>query len=470
MSHTNSLTILKSPPKLKYKKVLLTTAKKPELGTTALHFGDFRPPLGLGFIAKVLEQNGIEVKIVDNYVRPKNMSEIIQKFNPDLIGLYIHSPGYYMALDLIDELKNVSSAPLVVGGPHSSLLPETIPAKVDYIVKGEGEYVLLDLCKGIEHTRIIDNSVSGRIIDLNQLCFPDYKHFINEPYNWELDMYKVNAHPVFTMHTSRSCPYRCTFCGVASIWTRRYTYFSAERIVSEIDHLVENYGCQGIYFREDLFTTNRNRVHQMCDLLIKGNYNIVWACESRADITDEALIEKMYKSGCRGLYLGIESGADSSLNKKKKDLDTRTMRQFFKATKKVGLATYATFCMGTPGETDEEIQKSEEFILEVSPTVVDRFAYLGLPKSEDYETLLKTKDYYHIDSAGIIYTDRYYELAHKLYHSNDQRLYFLQQQRKFLEENKGKLSPKELASHRFAPLDPQVHKITSSTHNEYKAI
>ena len=149
--------------------------------------------------------------------------------------------------------------------------------------------------------------------------FPNYEHFINMPYNWKFDMYGIEDTPIFTMHTSRSCPYRCSFCGVAAIWTRKWTSFSAERIVKEIDHYVEKYGCKGIYFREDLFTTDMRRVENMCDLLLQREYKIKWACEARADITNPAILEKMSKSGCIGLYCGIESGSASGLIKKKKD-------------------------------------------------------------------------------------------------------------------------------------------------------
>ena len=114
--------------------------------------------------------------------------------------------------------------------------------------------------------------------------------------------------------------YRCSFCGVAAIWTRKWTSFTAERIVKEIDHYVEKYGCKGIYFREDLFTTDMRRVENMCDLLLQREYKIKWACEARADITNPAILEKMSKSGCIGLYCGIESGSATGLLKKKKDL------------------------------------------------------------------------------------------------------------------------------------------------------
>lgn len=458
---------MKSPRK----KIMLTAARMPAMGTTALHYGDLRPPMGLGYITAFLERHGHEVLICDNYLAPLNMSKQIRDFKPDIIGLYMHSPGYYSACDLIEEINAAApNIPLVAGGPHASLQPDNVPAAVDYVVTGEGEHAMLDLAEGWRpERRVIDNAKTERIKNLDDYPFPNYDHFIGKNYNWGFDLYGVANTPVFTMHTSRSCPYRCTFCGVAAIWTRKWTRFSAERIVKEIDLYVARYGCQGIYFREDLFTTDLRRVETMCDMLLERDYKIVWACETRADITDERVVEKMAKSGCVGAYCGIESGSASGLLKKKKDLTKDTMRAFFKFTKRYGINVYGTFCMGTPTETEDELKETDEFIAEVQPYTVDRFAYLALPRSEDSEFVEKNKLHYHKDSAGILYTERFNELAHRLFDPNDQRLYFLKQQRKFLAENRGKMSEAELADHRFPAMPRELLETArSSTNNEFR--
>ena len=211
---------------------------------------------------------------------------------------------------------------------------------------------------------------------------------------------------------------------VDAIWTRRYTYFSAKKIVEEIDHYVDKYGIDGIYFREDLFTANHKRLREVCDLLIERPYSINWACEARADITDKGLIEKMYEIGCRGMYLGVESGNDEGL-KKKKGFRFKYDEDFFKHANEIDLATYATFCIGTPGETEAEINATEDFIEEVKPTPYDKFAYLGLlRKKSGLPHLLATNDYYHIDAGKIVYSDTFYEMAHRLYDEKDQKAVF----------------------------------------------
>ena len=143
------------------------------------------------------------------------------------------------------------------------------------------------------------------------------------------------------------------------------------------------------------------------------------------------------------------------------------MRQFFGHVNEIGLPTYATFCIGTPGETEEEITATERFIEEIKPTTYDKFAYLGLPKSADYARLLETNDYYHIDAGKIVYSERFFEMAHRLYSSDDPRLYFLKQQKQFLAENKGVLSSYELENFRIPPMDTSEAQSLSSSSIDY---
>ena len=143
------------------------------------------------------------------------------------------------------------------------------------------------------------------------------------------------------------------------------------------------------------------------------------------------------------------------------------MRTFFSLTKKVGINVYATFCIGTPNETEEEVSATMAFVEEVKPYVMDQFAFLALPRSSDSIYIEENNLFYHKDSAGILYTDRFYELAHRMYGLEDQRVYFLEQQKKFLEENKGKISDEELADHRFSPMPSDLF-VKSITENEYK--
>ncbi len=412
------------------KRVLLFTPKRPPFGTTPLHYGDFRPPLGLGFLATYLEQYGHDVRIVDHYLEEQNTVASMELFDPDFIGIYTHSGAYPQVLELIEEIRQITKKPIICGGPHATVLPETIPATVNHIVIGEGEIALLDIVEGRESNRVVQRLP---IQDLDSLPWPSYKYFIDKPYNFKMSLGtygpQMEEEPVFTMNTSRGCPYECTFCGVRSIWGKTVRYFSAERIVEEIENLISNYGANGIYFREDHFTLNPKRTEAFCDLVLRKGIKIPWACESRVDaIQDETLMEKIAEAGCRGFYVGVESGSQKVLDLMKKGVTIEQIKRFFALARNAGIKTYSTFCMGIPGETDEDREATDRLIEEIQPDSVDQFAYMGIPKSRIYEELLKNKQYYHKDSSGFIYTEESKRLAKVLYDKESTQLAFLENQ------------------------------------------
>lgn len=418
------------------KKVLLFTSKRLPFGTSPLHYGDFRPSLGLGFLAAYLEKYGHKVQIIDHYIEEQNTEVVINKFAPHFIGIYTNSAAYLTVLELIEEIRRITDVPIICGGPHATILPESLPDTVNHIVIGEGEIALLDIIEGRENARIVQRPQIG---DLDSLPWPSYKHFIDKPYNFKMDIHaygpKIEVEPVLTMNTSRGCPYRCTFCGVSFIWARGYRYFSAENVVEEIEKLVANYGAKAIYFREDNFTLNRQRLEKFCDLMIERKIPVHWVCESRVDaIQDEKLMEKVFLSGCRGFYVGVESGSQRVLDLMKKDVTVDQIRVFFKLCRNAGIRTYATFCMGIPGETDDDRAETERLIEEIEPDSTDRFAYIGIPKSPLYQYILENKLYYYIDRSGFLYTEEGKNLSKILYPKGDSRVVFLENQEKMLKQ------------------------------------
>jgi len=410
------------------KKLLLMTPPPPPFGTSPMHYGDNRPPLGLGFLAAYIEQFGHDVKIVDNFIYNYDIKNEIDNFQPDFIGIYVNTTSYLMALELIKNIRKYASVPIICGGPHATILPATLEKYVDYLVVGEGEIGLKEILEGRVRDRIIRK---GFISELDTLPWPDYRHFISEPYNWRLDLYKENIEPVFTMNTSRGCPFRCEFCAVESIWGKKYRIFSAEKIIGEVEYLINKYGIKGIYFREDNFTCDRKRLIKFCELIEEKRIKFKWTCETRADL-DEKFVDRLSKIGCVGFYIGVESGSQKVLDLMNKNIKVEQIKNFFKVCRRAGIKTYATICYGTLGETEDDREITERFLLEINPDAIDRFAYLGVPGSSHYEYIRKNKLYYHMDESGFIYTDAFKEITLKLYPESDGRVQFLKRQTKML--------------------------------------
>jgi radical SAM superfamily enzyme YgiQ (UPF0313 family) len=426
------------------KKVLLLTPPCPQPGQSPLHAGDCRPPQGLGFIAAYLQQAGHETKIVDLYqfdraVLTKNACVVqedtaknlnidlagqIEDFRPDYIGMYIHTMSYYKACELGQYLKDTyPNIILICGGPHPTVLPRTVPSCFDHVVIGAGEIIALEIVEG----RVNERIVRGIEVDnLDELCWPNYDWFIDKPYNWGLDIFGCSGCKILPLSTSRGCPYSCTFCGVKKICGNRYSCVSAGTLFQKVVQLRNKYQLDGFYFREDNFTANTYRLHRFCDLLMGHDDKIVWAAESRVRELSAELIEKMARSGCVGLYIGVESGSPRMLEHIKKQETIEDFLEKFPLLHRAGIKTYTTWMVGLPTETQEDRQQNDVLMQQLKPDACDRFVYIGIPKSEIYEYLDAEKAYEFKEPNGIIYPRGYLSLSQELYGKDDPRHIYVQ--------------------------------------------
>jgi len=464
------------------RRVLLLTAPRPRPNYTPLHFGDNRAPQGLGYVAAYLEKFGHEVKIVDLYTFTWKYRDIVREvespwrrhkdtlsgrnwartmegdlktveghsrggfaqnnsdgtmevgtdleaeinsFRPDFVGMYVHSMSFDTAIELAHALKrDYPDIPLMCGGPHPSVLPETIPATFDHVVVGEGETAVLDIVEG----RIRDRVVQGmRVVEMDELPWPNLDHFWDKPYNWGLKLYgHEEIHPTVSLNTSRGCGHFCTYCGVAAVSGKRFRHITADRIFEHICRLQDKYGARGIYFREDNFTISMKRVMALCDLFLSHGLDIKWTCESRVDNLKPEHIEKMARSGCVGLYIGTESGSDRVLQIMRKGESTRDYLEKFPILRANGISQYTTWVYGVPGETPEDRRLTERFIDTLAPTRADQFVYMGIPVSPLYQEIIAAKGYEYLDPNGFMYPRGYLGYTRELYGKEDPRIEFVE--------------------------------------------
>jgi len=376
-----------------------------------------RPPIGVGFLISVLRQAGHEVFFIDNFLQPSDFLETdyLQQKRIDCVGIYSDTVCFRDTLRMLHKLEHLRhthqwTGKIIVGGPHTSVAVHTIPDFVDYVVQGEGERAILD---------IVSNKVSERIVkyprvqNLDELPMPAWDYFVNLPYNWGSDFF--SDRPVFTMNTSRGCPFRCRFCSVGSVWHRKYTFFSAERVISDIEYVIEHYGAKGIYFREDNFTVNRKRLKRFCELIIQKGIKISWACESRVSTLTEDIVELMSGAGAKGLYIGVESGSQRILDFLQKDTTVEQIRRVFSWCHKFGIKTAASVVIGVPGETEVDFWETQKLLKEINPTITWFNVFVGIPDSQLRRMVIDNRLYQYIDDRGLVYlqghnnnVDRYY--------------------------------------------------------------
>jgi radical SAM superfamily enzyme YgiQ (UPF0313 family) len=393
---------------------LLTTCAEPVM--SPLYTNEKRPPLGLGFLISVLRRAGHKVFFIDNYLKPSDFLEsgFLQKNRIDVVGIYANTICFDDLISMTSRLtrlreKGAWTGRIVVGGPHPSVAPETIPEEVDHIVIGEGERAVLDLAEGAPD-RIIRSPL---ISDLDSLPPPAWDDFLKLPYQWETEW--MNNRPVFTMNTSRGCPFNCAFCSVKSIWGRTYRTFSVDWIMDHLDYLVRECGARGIYFREDNFTVNSRRVTEFCERLLAKGPDIEWMCETRVDLLDRELVGLMSRAGCRGYYFGVESGSQRLLDFMEKGVTVAQIEEAFSWCREAKIKTYASMVVGVPGETEDDLVASKRLCWKIRPDRMTNNIFVGIPNSQLYGHVLKNNLHSFIDSRGLVYmkghdarVDQYY--------------------------------------------------------------
>ncbi|MCW4030761.1 MAG: B12-binding domain-containing radical SAM protein, partial [Candidatus Bathyarchaeota archaeon] len=360
-------------------------------------------PLGLLYIAAVLDTAGYKVEILDTFMTDfpfrkigdvtevgmpyETIKEEIQRRNPDIVG--IANPFTCQtehAVRVADIVKKVNSSILtVVGGPHVTVVPIEFLEKtkaVDIVVIGEGEYTILDIVHFFEGNKKVSNiqgiayRMDGKVVlnsprpfnkNLDELPYPAYHLVDMEKYlNPERIEYRSFQSRALSMVTSRGCPFNCSFCSVHLHMGKLFRAHSANYVVDHIEYVVNKYRVKTIYFEDDNLTFDIERFEAICDKIIERGINFQWETPNgvRADYLTLDLLKKMKNSGCQSVFVGIESGDQCVLdNIIGKSLKLKKVIKFAEMSKKIGLKTGAFYIIGFPGETKENMRNTVEFAL-----------------------------------------------------------------------------------------------------------
>lgn len=336
------------------------------------------PPLGLGYLAAVLERAGHQVAIFDFGLTPRSSVDEdlaqVASFRPHLVGFTSMTNVYHAAADLARWVKRALGCPIVFGGPHATVYPLRVLAEpfVDYVVCGEGEETLLELVGALEgkgpniesihglcykaNGELRQNPARPLLTDLDALPFPARHLFDMGQYG----LYTPDGERMVTILSSRGCPFNCSYC-FKGIVGRTYRQRSPENIIAELRCVMAEYNVRDFYFIDDLFTIDSRRLEAFTQRVVEEGLEIRWQCLGRVDRVRPELLRKMYQAGCRQIHYGIESGNQRILDGVGKGITLEQVRQAVTWTDQAGIVAKGYFMLGLPGDTLQTIEQTITF-------------------------------------------------------------------------------------------------------------
>lgn len=348
----------------------------------------YDPPLGLLYLASMLEHSGFDVT-VENLAFTDTDKWVEKLKGYDVYGFTVYTPILNEVVKLIRNLDD-GNTKFIAGGPHATSLPEeTLEEGFDAVVVGEGEYALPRILKMNEFPQIVN---ARRIEDLDALPYPA-RHLIPiKEFHREVDGVKSTG-----LISTRGCPYRCAFC--SKDVHGRLRLRSPSNVIGEIEEIFSTFGIRALHFYDDTFTIRPfDQLKEICSAMKRRG--IVYRCTGNLRRDDEKTLRLLYDTGCREYCVGVESGSQKVLNAVRKGTTVKRNLEVIKTAKRIGLPVKAFFMVGCPGETEETVRETIRFIEEARPDRYSVFSFVPYPDCDIYKhpgkygVKIKSRDYH----------------------------------------------------------------------------
>lgn len=355
-----------------------------------------RPKLGLGYLASYLKKYNSDIELSLSFASDNLISDV-EKVKPDIVGFSSMTHRFDFQSEQAKKIKEKFNLPIIIGGNHISLVPQSLPKWIDVGVISEGEEVLNLLLKSYQKTKKLkDKKVPSLVFWEKEKLVNTGPPLLVEPIDKipmpDWDFLKVGKKGPGHIMTSRGCPFHCRFCEAGHFW-KKYRMHSPERVAEEIETIRKQYGREELVIMDDLFFMNRERIEKIADLLDSKKINKKMRFEviGRADLFNEEIAKILAKMNVFAISFGMESGSEKILRYLKNDtVSLDQIRRAVKLAKKYHMQVLGTFMVGTPGETEEDIKKTIAFIKELDLDQVGINVTTPFPGTELWEEA-KTK-------------------------------------------------------------------------------
>lgn len=376
------------------------------------------PPLGVSVIAGALIQNNCSVAIIDldladiQGVPPvAALSFALKNSKPSVVGITSITPTWNEMISAAKIVKEHNTQITVVaGGVHVSVFPEETlqSGNVDIVAMGESDYMLCDLLeknqalKDIPGIAYIENGNVTKtqprpMLEPDNIPVPAWHLLHREQYR--MSRLTERRSPGGCMETSRGCPFNCCYCN-KSVFGRAFRGKSPDRVMHEIEFMMDKHGVREIHIVDDGFSNDLNRAKEICRLIINSGRNISFNMFNgiRSDRLDDELCALLKKAGCWQIAFGVESGNEKVLKSVSKGLGKDTIRKAVEMCHRNGLETFGFFIIGFPEDTRDTIMETISFAVELDMNISKYDIAVPLPGTRMFEQLdsqgfIKTKDW-----------------------------------------------------------------------------
>jgi radical SAM superfamily enzyme YgiQ (UPF0313 family) len=418
------------------------------------------PPLGILYLAAILEEKGAEVSVLDQPAEGLTTDETVDwvnKEDPDMVGFSTFGSSGRTAAKTSGKLKEKNpNLTVVFGNQYATFNSERILGKydsVDIVVRGEGERTIVELAKCLDRKgklkkvngiafrregRVVSTPDRPLIRDLDSLPFPN-RSLIDTEYHCVIGGANVAPKKFTSIVSSRGCVYQCRFCTCTQFARNRWRPRSVQSTLEELQFL-SNEGYRQFIFVDDSFTANQRRVIKLCRKMRDQKIDMEWICEGRVDNCSFEMLREMAKAGCRILYFGIESANQRILDYFNKGTNPKQSEAAVRKARKAGIdVIIGSFIVGAPDETRAEIKNTVEFAKRI-PIDLPQFNILGIYPGtalwEEFEAkgLVKNEEHWEtgISVADIcssaVPTDEIKKLIHQGFYDFVRRPSFISKQ------------------------------------------
>lgn len=392
------------------------------------------PPTDLLYLAAIAEECGFVAKIKDYSVNGDFYNDLLD-FSPDYLVANVAMPTFKSDMEYLAKAKELlPSVKIIVKGAPFLTYNTNVTYEnpfISYVIMGEAEYTLKDILNGLpdsdimgicytdDNMQAVKNEARPFIENLDSLPFPA-RHLVDNTLYRRPDNDKVQA----VIKVSRGCPYNCFFCLATPVSGSIVRKRSPENIIEEIKECVSKYNIKNFIFWSDIFNIDRNWTIDLCKKIIDSGLKITWSSNTRANTLDDEMAHWMYKSGCRLCSIGVESGSQMILDNIGKKITLDDVRKTVSILKKYKIKIYNYFVIGLPWETEETVEETIKFAIELDSDFINFYTANPLPGSKYFAYAMLNR----LISGELDYTNSYYKPVIKAHKLTKERIFQLHKQ------------------------------------------